>query len=152
MINEKVVEVQDFCKKRGVKSIVMGTYPISLQGFYWNGTDVDLWLDPSNSDKKFIIDLQLKFNFEYSKPYNNLECVVDDVIIQVLYGSHPSLSLVQNRFDEMFKGGIVVEGIFTANFKDCILQKLHGKREKDYRYVMSLVVDMIGQDYKIPWK
>ena len=153
-VNSNLKNVAKCLDNNNIGYYVIGTYSIYiLGGFYWNEYDIDIWLDPNVPiEKRFSALEHLGFK---ETSYKSLEKKYDNTKIQII-------NEFENTFDtngqdfhltffELENDSIIIDEVKFASFKKCVGLKLFGKREKDYRYIMSIISEMLQMDVKVKW-
>jgi predicted nucleotidyltransferase len=129
-----------------VRFMLIGGYSVIYYGYERSTTDMDVWLDPDNSNKEKVISAlkELDLSEESISKLSNLDFSVPQVFY---YGQQPKridfLTHIQNvHFSEAFKRSnrlpIDDKLIHVIHFDDLILSKISSDRLKDKADVEEL--------------
>lgn len=140
------MNVEEFFKEIDhVKSeyILIGSFAMKQHGFYWNEEDVDLY-----ASSEFIGKIKNAFaSYVTYKDKFFVELTFDSLRV------HITNHINGYDFDEVIERDDLLMSKYgrVLPIKDIVRSKLHAKREKDYRYVFSLLSEIMFQDNDIPW-
>lgn len=129
-----------------VRFMLIGGYSVIYYGYERSTTDMDVWLEPSESNKSKLINAlkELELSEESISQLSNLDFNVPQVFY---YGQSPKridfLTHIQNvNFPEAFSraNSIPIDGKFIRiiHFDDLILSKISSERLKDRADVEEL--------------